>query len=99
MNRRTLSVLIALNIAISAALAGTFFMPAQDAEAQAFGTTKRSFTMIAGQATGRPQNSVIYVIDANSGDMVATFYNSATNTFEGLGARSVAEDMRAVMTQ
>jgi len=97
MQRRTLSVLIALNLALVAAIVATHLMPPKVANAQGFGP-RRNFTMIAGITTGRPQNSVIYVLDASSGDMLATFYNSANQQFEPLGGRAVADDMRSIPT-
>ncbi len=89
---RNLALLILVNAVLLVALATTTLGTPQPAHAQGLGG-RYSFTMIPGLATGRTDQAVIYILDANSGKMVSLFFNSNSNQFEPLSTRNVAEDI------
>ncbi|MBX2853139.1 MAG: hypothetical protein KTR15_15500 [Phycisphaeraceae bacterium] len=89
MNRRSLSVLIVLNVVLLAAIALTLG-PVPKAEAQIGGG---SFLMIAGSAA-QAQQQVIYVMDSRTGNLVGFTVNSANKKVEIIGGRKVADDIK-----
>jgi hypothetical protein len=92
MNRRSLGALIALNLALSAALALITLASPSPAEAQ-LGGPRPQYTMIAGAATGRDNQAMIYIIETTTGRVLATFFNSANNRFEVMASRDVSGDL------
>jgi hypothetical protein len=95
MTQRSLAVLIVLNLILLAALSVTVVSPTP-ASAQ-FGA-RSQFTMIAGAATGRSGQSVIYIVDLASSRIAPIFYNSSSKKFEFFTGRTISEDMGSAGT-
>lgn len=93
MNARSLAALILLNAVLLAALVVTAFSP-QPAQAQ-FGGTEQ-YLMIAGDIDTRNarQRQAIYIVNQRTSQIVATTYNSATDTFNWYGGRNIGNDLR-----
>lgn len=89
MNRRSLSVLIVLNVVLLAAIALTLG-PVPHAQAQLGGG---SYLMIAGNAS-QAQQQVIYVMDTRTGNLVGFTVNSANKKVDIVGGRKVADDIK-----
>ncbi|MEL7087268.1 MAG: hypothetical protein AAGL98_02310 [Planctomycetota bacterium] len=89
MTRRSLTVLIVLNVILLGGLSLTVMNPTP-AEAQFGGG--RQFTMIAGQTTGRSSQAVIYIVDLNSSKVAPIFYNGNNKKFEFFGGRTISDD-------
>ncbi len=89
MNRRSLSVLIVLNVVLLAAIALTLG-PVPKAEAQLGGG---SFLMIAGSTT-QAQQQVIYVMDTRTGRVAGFTVNSANKKVQVIGSREIADDLK-----
>ncbi|MCC7193627.1 MAG: hypothetical protein IT444_12700 [Phycisphaeraceae bacterium] len=92
MNKRSLGALIALNIVLVVALALVSFLP-QPAAAQAFG--RAQYIMVAGSAVGRELESVIYIIELNTGRVAAIIFRGSDNTFEPIAGRNIMEDLNS----
>lgn len=90
MNRRSLSVLIVLNVVLLAAIALTLG-PVPKAEAQLGGG---SYLMIAGN-TGQAPQQVIYVMDTRTGRVAGFLLDSATKKVREVGVREIAKDLKA----
>jgi hypothetical protein len=90
MNRRSLSVLIVLNVVLLAAIALTLG-PVPKAEAQLGGG---SYLMIAGNTTQNPAQ-VIYVMDTRTGRVAGFMVDSATKKIREVGVREIADDLKA----
>ena len=90
MNRRSLSVLIVLNVVLLAAIALTLG-PVSKAEAQLGGG---SYLMIAGNTTQNPAQ-VIYVMDTRTGRVAGFMVDSATKKIREVGVREIADDLKA----
>ena len=90
MNRRSLSVLIVLNVVLLAAIALTLG-PVPRAEAQLGGG---SYLMIAG-STSQAQQQVIYVMDTHTGRVAGFLLDSATKKVREVGVREIASDLKA----
>ena len=95
MTHRSLAVLIVLNVVLLAGLTSTVFSPAP-AEAQFGGG--RQYTMIAGQATGRSGQSVIYITDLTTGRIATLFYNGSSKEFEFFRGRNIGSDAQGAGT-
>lgn len=91
MTHRSLAVLIVLNVVLVAALSVTVFNP-QSAEAQL--GASRQFTMISGAATGRDSQSVVYIVDLASSNVVPVFYNGSSKKFEFFTGATITDDMK-----
>lgn len=89
MNRRSLSVLIVLNVVLLAAIALTLG-PVPKAEAQLGGG---SYLMIAGNSGAAPQQ-VIYVMDTRTGRIAGFLVDSATKKVREVGVREIADDLK-----
>ena len=89
MNRRSLSVLIVLNVVLLAAIALTLG-PVPKAEAQLGGG---SYLMIAGN-TSQAQQQVVYIMDTRTGRVAGFTVNSANKKIEIIGTRAIAEDLK-----
>lgn len=92
MNKRSLAALIVLNVALLAGVAVSLLAPAPAAAQFAGGG---QYLMIAGQAPGRENQSLVYIIDMRSSAIVTLMVNTANNNVEVIAGRRVAEDMRA----
>ncbi|MEO0477506.1 MAG: hypothetical protein AAF085_16300 [Planctomycetota bacterium] len=90
MTRRSLSVLIVLNVVLLAAIALTLG-PVPKAEAQLGGG---SYLMIAGNTTQAPQQ-IIYVMDTRTGRVAAFTVDSAAKRVREVGTREIADDLKA----
>lgn len=88
MTQRSLAVLIVLNAVLLAAIALTFG-PVEKAQAQFGGG---NYLMISGDSDASPEQ-VIYVMEANSGRVVAFTVNSASKKLTTIGARKIASDL------
>ena len=93
MTHRSLALLIALNVILLATLALTTFSPTP-ATAQFGGG--RSYTMIAGEVTGRSSQAAVYIIDLNSSAVAPIFFNGSNNKFEYFGGTVVSNDASRV---
>ncbi|HEX7010189.1 MAG TPA: hypothetical protein VF184_09410 [Phycisphaeraceae bacterium] len=93
MNRRSLAALVVLNVALLAALIVTMLSPAP-AQAQ-LGRAAHRYLMIAGHSAERANQSVVYIIDLDTSQMVAGVFNSANNTFDFFAGRTIVNDIRA----
>lgn len=89
MNRRSLSVLIVLNVVLLAAIALTLG-PVPKAEAQLGGG---SYLMIAGN-TSQAQQQIIYVMDTRTGRVAGFTVSSANKKVEIIGTREIGEDLK-----
>lgn len=89
MNRRSLSVLIVLNVVLLAAIALTLG-PVPKAEAQLGGG---SYLMIAGN-TSQAQQQVVYVMDTRTGRIAGFTVNSANKKVQVIGKREIADDLK-----
>lgn len=89
MNRRSLSVLIVLNVVLLAAIALTLG-PVPKAEAQLGGG---SYLMIAGN-TSQAQQQVVYVMDTRTGRIAGFTVNSANKKVQVIGTREIAGDLK-----
>ena len=90
MNKRSLAGLILINAVLLASLVVTAFSPAP-AQAQ-FGGSGGQYLMIAGDVTGRSQQAAVYIIDMQSGKVVAVFFNGSNNSLEFVAGRDVRKD-------
>ena len=90
MNRRSLSVLIVLNVVLLAAIALTLG-PVPKAEAQLGGG---SYLMIAGN-TGQAPQQVIYVMDTRTGRVAGFLLDSVTKKVRQVGVREIGKDLKA----
>jgi len=90
MNKRSLAGLILINAVLLASLVVTAFSPAP-AQAQ-FGGAGGQYLMIAGDVTGRSQQAAVYIIDMQSGKVVAVFFNGSNNSLEFVAGRDVRKD-------
>ena len=93
MTRRSLIVLIVLNVVLLAGLSVAVMSP-EPAKAQFGGG--RQFTMIAGQATGRDSQSVVYVFDLVSSRVAPLFYNGSSQKFQFFTGRTMSQDFGGV---
>ena len=91
MNRRSLSVLIVLNVVLLAAIALTLGQATPRAEAQLGGG---SYLMIAGN-TSQVAQQVVYVMDTRTGRVAGFTVNSANKKIEVIGKREIADDLKA----
>ena len=89
MNRRSLAVLIVLNVVLLAAIALTT-SPLPRAEAQLGGG---SYLMIAGNSA-QSQFQVVYVMDTRTGRVVGFTVNGANKKVEVVGKRAIADDLK-----
>lgn len=92
MNARTLAALVLLNAVLLAALIVTSFAP-RSAEAQ-LGGAAANYMMVAGAATGQPQQDVIYVVNTTDGRVLAMSYSSATGELTRIAGRNIARDLQ-----
>lgn len=90
MNKRSLAGLILINAVLLASLVVTAFSPAP-AQAQ-FGGSGGQYLMIAGDVTGRSSQAAVYIIDMQSGKVVAVMFNGSNNTLEFIAGRDVSQD-------
>jgi len=52
------------------------------------------YMMVAGEADGVPDVSVVYILERNSGRLGAVYYFAQTDDFKALDARSITDDLR-----
>lgn len=89
MTARSLAFLIVLNVALLAAL---FVLPSGQREAEAQFGGGRSYTLIAGDVTGRGNQAAVYVVDLNNGVVIPVFFNGSNNEFELFEGSVVSDD-------
>lgn len=92
MNKKSLGALITLNVALLAALALVSLTP-QSATAQL--RRPGQYLMIPGEARGRAQENMIYVLEIGTARMVAITFNSSNNRLQTWGVRVVGDDINA----
>lgn len=90
MNGKSLTALIVLNVV----LLGGLLLTAASEPAYAAGARSGDYAMIAGETRGRTGEEVIYIIEQRSSRMAALIYRSANQTWETLGGRIIANDIR-----
>ncbi len=93
MTARSLAFLIVVNAALLAAL---FVMPSAPQKAEAQFGGGRSYTLIAGNVTGRGSQAALYVIDLKTSQVLPMFFNGAKNEFEPFDGTNVADDASRV---
>ena len=91
MNHRSLSALVALNVALLAALVVVLFSPRVDA--QGIGGSAGQYLAIAGDVQGRAQQAAVYIVDRSTGRLAVIFFNTSNNNLEVMGSRNVGEDL------
>ncbi len=91
MNKRSLGLLCAINLALLVTLAVITFT-SQPAVAQ-FGL-RGDYAMIAGQVTGR-EPAAVYILDLKSQRMASVIFDSRNNRLEVIAGREVSNDLRA----
>lgn len=84
---RSLAAVIALNAILLGGIALVGLGPESDAQA----TRRSTYTMVSGTVNGQV-NSVLYVVDEGSLELVAISWDDQTKTFTGLGYRNLAAD-------
>lgn len=89
--QRLFAALLVLNLLLLAGLAMTAFTPLP-AEAQ-LGSGPQKFTMLSGAITGRNNQDVVYIVDTQTGNMIAAMYNGSNRTFDVIGHRSITADL------
>ena len=92
MNKHTLAALIVLNVVLFFALLVT---APTSTHAQGFGGNQGAFVMIAGDLKGRNQQDAIYIIERNTGNMIAMTYEPSQQRVRPLGRTNLANDIRA----
>lgn len=97
MNKRSLGVLIALNLALVVALAVVNLTPAP-AHGQGFGAAG-DYVMLAGQVKGRSAQSGIYIIELQTARMVAVMFNSNSDELETIAGRNLLHDTQGPREQ
>ena len=93
MKKDPLGALIALNTVLMLALLLVLLLPGPSAEAQRRGRGRGDYAMVAGQVTGRSDQSAIYLLELNSNRMMALIYDSRGNRLQILAGRNLAEDL------
>lgn len=93
MKKDPLGALIALNAILLLALLLILVLPAPPAEAQRRGRGRGDYTMVAGEVTGRSDQSAIYLLELNSNRMLALVYDSRGNRLQILAGRSLVADL------
>lgn len=91
MNKRSLGMLIGLNLVLLAAVTLSVFIN-QPASAQ-FGLPG-DYVMVAGDVTGRKQ-AAVYILDLKSERMAAVMFDSRNQRLEVIAGRELSNDMRA----
>jgi len=92
MNRRSLAVLIVLNVALLLALV---LVPGGQNEANAQLRRTNAYMMVAGDIVGR-QEQVVYITELNTSRTIGVIYNSARKQFALMGAWDIAKDVETV---
>jgi len=97
MNKRTLKMLAAVNVAL---LIGLTLVSA--VEAQLGGNNARQtmrpgdYVMIPARNADQPAQNIVYIIDQKSGRIGGFSYNSATDKWEKFQGRSIADDLARI---
>lgn len=92
MRRRNITGLIVLNAVLLLVL-GVLCLTPQPASAQLGGLRSGSYTMIAGRVSGQTTSSV-YIVELNSGRMVAVQYDDSRKIINVQGTRDIAADLK-----
>jgi hypothetical protein len=101
---RRRGVLIGVNIALVAALAGLTLLASRPAEAlgqrtattepaPARGAARGLYTMLSGRIQGST-TSAIYILDAANQELVALTWNRSAGQLEPIGLRNLSDDAR-----
>jgi len=91
MNKHTLAALIVLNIVLFFALVVTT-PPA--VQAQGLRGASGKFLMVSGDVRGRQDQEAIYIVEINTGAMMAMTYDPRTRTIRRLGMANIAADIQ-----
>lgn len=89
MTRRSLALLILINVVLLAGVLAATLTP-REARAQ-FGAGQQ-FTMISGTATGLNQEDVVYLIDLSGGRILPLVYNTASDRLRVFRGRAIRDD-------
>ena len=90
MTKRTLSVLVLINAVLLAAVSAVLWEP-QPAQAQL--GIGGQYQMIAGEITGRTDQSAVWVIDRRTQRLVALLYNGANQKLDVIAGREIGADV------
>ena len=93
MNRRSLGVLVALNLALLVGVLVVSLSP-DPAAAQGFRGRGGNYFMIAGQVEGLPQQAGVYILNLQDGELYWLLYNSDNDRLEVIAGRDVATDLK-----
>jgi hypothetical protein len=94
MNERSLGALVVLNVALLIGLALALVTDGTS-EAQAQARRPGDYVMLAGEAAGRTNQQVVYIIDLQSTRIAAMLFNSSNNQVEILDGRVISTDVAA----
>lgn len=89
--QRLFAALLVLNLLLLGGLAVTAFTP-RPAQAQ-LGSGPQKFTMLTGAITGRANQDAVYIVDTQTGNMIAAMYNGSNRSFDVIGHRSITSDL------
>lgn len=91
MRRRNITGLIVLNAVLLLVL-GVLCLTPQPAAGQ-LGARGGNYTMIAGRVSGQTTSSV-YIVELNSGRMIAVQYDDSRKLINVQGTRDIAADLK-----
>lgn len=91
MNARTLAALVLVNVVLLAAVIITAFAP-QPAQAQ-LGAAGDQYLLISGETPQPTQQAAVYVLNVNTGQMIALTFDSRTDRVQVIDGRNVTEDI------
>lgn len=91
MHRRNITGLIVLNAALLLVL-GVLCLTPRPVSAQIGGLRNGSYMMIAGRVPGLT-TSAVYIVELNSGRMIAVQYDDGRKTINVQGTRDIGSDL------
>jgi hypothetical protein len=94
MKKQSLGALIALNGVLLLALLLVLVLPGPAADAQRRTNRGRGdYVMVAGEVTGRTDQSGIYILEMKSYRMAVVMYDSRTNRLQTMAGRNLGSDL------
>ena len=91
MNKQSLGALVVLNVVLLAALAVVSVLPGE-AQAQAR-RGRGEYVMIAGQAFGAQDRSIIYILEMKGFKMAAVLFDGRKKQLAGIDRRDMLPDL------
>lgn len=92
MSRRSLRVLLTVNVLLLAALAVVSF---SSGPVSAQLGMRGDYVMIAGAVTGRSDQDAVYIFDLKSQKVAALLFDTRKNRLQPIAGRVVSNDLRA----